>query len=287
MKLLLHAVLGLAVLGGGSALAQTSPDVPTPQSEGRQEPLPAELQDVGIVQMPGAKIPLDAAFVDDEGRPVTLGDYFHKGKPVVIDLGYYRCPMLCNLVLNGMVEGLKDMSFVPGRDFEIVVVSIDPLETPELAKAKKQNYLESYGRPGTGNGWHFLTGGEANIEKVAKAVGFRYRFDKETHQYAHGAALFVATPEGEVSRVLTGITYAGRSIRLALTEASAGKIGSPVDQVLLFCFHFDAATGKYTLAATRLMKAGGALSALVLAAFLTSFWVREHRRRKAAPEATA
>jgi protein SCO1/2 len=267
------------------AFAATVPAIP---SEGRQEPLPGELEGVGVIQMPGAKLPLDLPFVDDEGRTVRLGDYFGKGRPVLLNLGYYRCPMLCNLVLNGVVEGLKPLSFNPGAEFEIVVVSIDPNETPQLAAAKKQSYLESYERAGVGGGWHFLTGAEAPIKALADSVGFKYKYDAGSNQYAHSAAMFVVTPDGKLSRVLSGIQYNARTLRLALAEASEGKIGSPIDQVLLFCFHFDSVTGRYALAATQLMKAGGALTVVAVAAFLSLFWVREHRRRKAErPEANA
>lgn len=257
----------------------------------RMEPLPKDLEGVGIEPKLGARIPLDLDFVDDQGHAVKLGSYFTKGRPVLLDLGYYECPMLCNLVLNGMVDGIKVLPFVPGRDYEIVVVSINPSETPDLARAKKANYLRGFERPGTEDGWHFLTGRQAQIDALARAVGFGYRYVPETRQYAHGAALFMLTGEGTISQVLTGIQFDPQTLRLAIVDASAGAVGSALDQVLLFCFHYDATAGRYGWAAERLMKTGGALTVLVLGSVLLTLWNRDRRRTKAAaartPEAHA
>ncbi len=253
----------------------------------RAEPLPKELEGVGLVQRVGAQVPLDLTFTDEQGTRVRLGEFFKTGRPVILDLGYYSCPMLCTLVLNGAVAALRPLPFEPGRDYDLVMVSIDPLETPELARAKKQNYVADYGRPAAAGGWHFLVGQEPNIKRLADAVGFSYRYDPEQRQYAHTAALIILTPEGKVSRYFSGIQFEPRDLRLALAEASDGKIGSALDQVLLFCFHYDAVTGKYTLAATRLVQAGGAATVLILGATLTTWWLRERRRRRGGGEAGA
>lgn len=254
----------------------------------RAEPLPKELEGVGIVQKPGAQLPLDLPFRDENGDEAPLRRWFSSGRPVLFNLGYYSCPMLCNLVLNGLVDGIKPLSYTPGQDFDIVMVSINPNETPDLAGKKRDNYIESYGRPGTTAGWHFLTGHEEDIKKLAAAVGFGYRYVPEDHQYAHAAGIFVVTPDGKVSRLLTGIQFEPRTLRLALAEASHGKIGSALDQVLLFCFHYDANSGRYALAATRLMQAGGAATAAIVGLALATFWIKDRRRRKAdVPETTA
>jgi protein SCO1/2 len=279
---------GAAAAAGNAAHAAELPAAPANE---RMEPLPKDLEGVGIEAKLGATIPLDLDFIDDQGHAVKLGSYFTKGRPVLLDLGYYECPMLCNLVLNAMVEGIKVLPFVPGRDYEIVVVSINPSETHELARAKKASYIRSFERPGTEDGWHFLTGRQAEIDELARAVGFGYRYVAATREYAHGAALFMLTGEGTVSQVLTGIQFDPQTLRLAVVDASRGTVGSALDQVLLFCFHYDASAGRYGWAAERLMKAGGALTALVLGSVLITLWSRDRRRSKAAaarvPEAHA
>ncbi len=201
---------------------------------------------------------------DEVGRAVRLSDYFGK-RPVVLALVYYNCPMLCTQVLNGLVSSLKVMSLVPGRDFDVVAVSFDARDKPSDAAAKKNAYLTHYNRPGTDGGWHFLTGDAASIAAVAQAVGFRYRYDADRDQFAHASAITVATPEGRVSRYLYGIEYAPRDLRLALVEASAGKIGTPADQVLLYCFHYDPKTGKYGAVVLNIVRLAGAATVLALA----------------------
>jgi protein SCO1/2 len=240
----------------------------------RKEPLPKDLEGVGITEHPGAKLPLDLEFTDDNGRTVRLAQYFSGNRPVVLTLGYFRCPMLCTLVLNSLVDGLKDLPWTPGREFEIVTVSIDPTETATLARLKKQNYLTDYGRPGAANGWHFLTGREENIRKLADAVGFGYRYVPERGEYAHSAAIFVVTPDGRMAKVLYGVMYQPKTIRLALTEAGQGKVGTTTDQLLLYCFHYDAQEGRYVLAASNLMRLGGATTALVVGLWLAVSWRR-------------
>jgi protein SCO1/2 len=235
---------------------------------------------VGIDQKLGAALPLDLPFRDDQGRDVRLGDCFG-GKPVVLALVYYECPMLCTLVLNGLVSGLDVVSLTAGSDFDVVAVSIDPDETPGLAAAKKREYVARYGRAGSDRGWHFLTGSEAAIRDLAAAAGFRYRYDAATGQYAHAAGIMVATPEGKLARYFYGVEYPPRDLRLGLVEASAGRIGTVVDQLLLFCYQYDPATGTYGAAAFGLLRAGGALTVLALGAYLAAMWRREVRRARA------
>ena len=250
----------------------------------RMEPLPKELEGVGITERPGARIPLDLEFTAEDGKPVRLGTYFDGKKPVILNLGYYRCPMLCGLVLSGLLQGLKETAWTVGREFEVVTVSIDPLETPTLARLKKESYLSDYGRPGAAAGWHFLTGREANIRKLADAVGFGYRYVPEREEYAHAAALFMATPDGHLSRTLYGVQYAAGTLRMALTEAGQGKVGSVADRILLTCFHYDAAEGRYAVAAAALMRIGAGATALALGGWLLARWVRDARRANGGSE---
>lgn len=269
----LAAVLSLA-------LAAIAP--PGARAE-RAEPLPEELEGVGVSERLGQAIPLDLPFTDEDGRPVKLGNYFAAGRPVLLDLGYYRCPMLCNLVLNGFIEGLRDVDgWVPGRDFEVVVVSIDPLETPKLAKLKKQSYVREYGKPESAEGWHFLTGSAESIARLTDAVGFRYRWIEDRNDYAHAAVLTTLTPGGKVARYLYGVVFDPRTIRLSLAEAAEGRSISAMDQLLLYCFHYDPSSRSYSFAAINLMRAGGVLVLIVVGASLASLFLRESRRRRAA-----
>ncbi len=242
-----------------------------------KDQLPPQLRDVGIEQRLNQQAPLDLTFRDEAGRAVRLGDYFGK-RPVVLSLVYYDCPMLCTLVLNGLVRALRAVSFEPGRDFESVTVSFDPRETPALAAAKKQTYLERYRRAGAEGGWHFLTGGQEAVRRLTEAVGFRYTFDPQTGQFAHASAIMVLTPEGRLSRYFYGIEYSARDLRLGLVEASAGKIGSPVDQVLLYCFHYDPQTGKYGMVIMNTVRAAGLATVLALGMLLGLLFRQEKRR---------
>jgi protein SCO1/2 len=250
-----------------------------PAAAQRTEPLPKDLEGVGITEHAGARLPLDLEFKDEDGKTVNLAQYFNGDRPVILTLGYYRCPMLCTLVLNSLVDGLKDLPWTPGQEFEIVTVSIDPTETPTLAKLKKQNYLEEYGRAGAAGGWHFLTGREESIRKLADAVGFGYRYVEERGQYAHPAAIFVVTPDGRMAKYLYGVLYQPKTLRLALAEAGQGKIGTTTDQLLLYCFHYDAQEGRYVLAATNIMRFGGATTAVVVGLWLAVSWRRGARRK--------
>ena len=228
--------------------------------------LPSALKSVGIDQKLNEQLPLELEFTDEKGAKVKLGDYFGK-KPVVLSLVYYQCPMLCNQVLNGMVTAFKVMNFKAGDEFEVVTVSFDPRETAALAAAKKStyvNYLPEAKRSSADTGWHFLTGDEASIKRLTDAVGFRYQFDEATNQFAHASGIFVSTSEGKLARYFYGIEYAPRDLRLGLIEAADNKIGSRVDQLLLYCYHYDPATGKYGAAIMKVMQAAGIVTLVAM-----------------------
>jgi protein SCO1/2 len=241
---------------------------------------PPELEEVGVEEHLDAKLPLDLEFRDEAGSVVQLGDYFDGEKPVILTLNYYKCPMLCGLQLNGLLDGLTELAWTPGQEFEIVTVSINPLETPALATEKKQNYMTRYGRPSAGAGWHFLTGQEPEIRQLASTVGFNYTYDRSTGEYAHAAAAAVATPDGHIARYLYGIEYPASRLRLALLEASEGKIGGAVDQLILYCFHYDPSSRRYSPVAMNIMRVGAGATAIVVGLGLGGFYVREARRRK-------
>ena len=220
--------------------------------------LPGALQGVGIDQRLDQEVSLDLMFKDEAGRDVPLSSFFKRGKPVILAPVYYRCPMLCTQILNGLASSLKAVSLVPGKDFEIVAVSFDPKDTPETAASKKQMYMRRYGRAGTANGWHLLTGNEANIKALMDTIGYHYKYDAATDQYAHASGIMVLTPEGRLSRYFYGVEYAPVDVRLGLVEASKNKIGSAVDQILLFCYHYDPATGKYGAVVMNMVRLAGA-----------------------------
>jgi len=238
---------------------------------------PPLLRSVGIDQRLDAQLPLDLALRDETGRIVPLREYLGR-KPVILTLVYYRCPMLCTQVLNGLVASLKVLPFDVGNQFDVLTVSFDPRETPALAAAKKAATLERYPRPGAAQGWHFLTGDETSLARLTAAVGFRYAYDPALGQYAHASAIVVLTPEGRISRYFYGVEYSPRDLRLGLVEASANRIGSPIDQVLLFCYHYDPATGKYGALVMNLVRAGGAVTVLVLGTLLVLMRRRDPSR---------
>jgi protein SCO1/2 len=242
-----------------------------------EEKIDEKLEGVGIDQKLGDKLPLDAPFVDSSGNEVRLGDYFGGEKPVVLAIVYFECPMLCTMVLNGLVGSLKTMSLDAGEDFEVVVVSVDPGETPALAAEKKANYVGHYGRPETAAGWHFLTGEEPAIKTVAKAAGYRYRYDEKIDEYVHAAGIMVATPDGTLSRYFFGVEFAPRDLRLGIVEASGGKVGTIVDSIMLFCFSYDPATGKYGFVVQSAIRIGGSLTVLILALFVLRSLRRERK----------
>lgn len=236
---------------------------------------PELLKDVGIDQKLNDSIPLGLAFRDETGKMVELHQYFGRG-PVILTLVYYNCPMLCTQVLNGLNRSLKEIPMDVGKQFSVVTVSIDPTERPVLAAAKHELYTGIYGRPGAAQGWHFLTGDEANIKQLARAMGFRYAYDPDSKQFAHASAIFVLTPEGKLSRYFYGIQYPPRDLRLGLVEASEGEIGSAVDQLLLFCYHYDPQTGKYGLLISRIVRGAGALTVLVIGILIVLLYRSEH-----------
>lgn len=264
-RLLLTSILGALLLEA----QPMQPRAGTPASQ-----LPPGLRNIGIDQKLDEQVPLYLEFRDETGKDVPLATYFGR-KPVILALVYYQCPMLCTQILNGLVTSLRGMSLKSGGDFEVVAVSIDPTEGPALAAGKKQEYLRRYRK--SSEGWHFLTGSEPHIKGLAGAVGFRYAYDAKSGQYAHASAIYVLTPEGRLSRYFYGIDYAPRDLRLGLVEASRNKIGNPVDQFLLFCYHYDPATGKYGAAIINVIRLGGALTLLALAAMMAIFFRRERR----------
>lgn len=221
-----------------------------------------------IEQKLDAQLPLDLVFRDETGRQVKLGDYFHKGRPVVINLVYFTCPMLCNVVLDSLTAAIADIKMEPGKDYELVTISFDHRDTPKLAAERKEIYSRRYGRRGADEGWHFLTTDEATVRKITAALGFRYAWDPKAQQFAHGTMTAVITPEGKVSRYLFGIDNPARDLRLAIVEASNGKIGSPADQLLLLCYHYDPGTGTYAKQAMNLVRAGGVATMVALAGFI-------------------
>jgi protein SCO1/2 len=241
---------------------------------------PAALRDVGIDQRIGARLPLDARFRDEDGDLVRLGDYFGQ-QPVLLVPAYYECPMLCTLVLNGVTSALRALAFDVGADFTVVTFSFDPRETPDLARAKRDTHLRAYRRPGAEAGWHFLTGEEADIRRLTEAIGFRYAFDPAAGEYAHASGIVVATPDGTVARWFLGVEYAPRELRLGLVEASERRLGSVVDQLLLFCFRYDPHTGRYSGVAMGAVRAGGVLTLALLAGFVAVTMRRERLRRRA------
>ncbi|HYS53566.1 MAG TPA: SCO family protein [Thermoanaerobaculia bacterium] len=252
------------LLVAGAALAENSATPPK---------LPGN---VSIEQRLNAQLPLDLMFRDESGKIVRLREYFH-GKPVLLNFMYYRCPMLCSMVMEGISSTLTELKFDVGREFEVITVSIDPRDMPPEAVAKKDRYIKRYGRLGAANGWHFLTGHESSIRALTNAVGFHYAYDPEHDQFAHATMLIVATPEGRISRYLYGFEYKPRDVRLGLVEASANKIGTATDQLLLLCYHYDPATGKYSRTAMNFVRAGGIATVLGLASFIVIMIRRERR----------
>jgi len=271
------AALLLALhLAAAPALAQYG----TAPKPGRVAGTPEAMKAVEIEQRLDAQLPLDAAFRDESGREVRLQEYFAAGKPVVLAFVYYECPMLCNQVLNGLVGSLSALSFTPGKEFQVIAVSFDPKEGPELAARKKETYLRRLGRgDGPGRGWHFLTGDKASIDALTGAAGFRYAWDEQTKQFAHGSAIMVATPGGRLSHYFYGIDYSPKDLRLALVESSAGQIGSPVDRLLLYCYHYDPTTGKYGPVIMNVLRAAGVATVLGVVGLLLTL-----RRRRRDPE---
>jgi protein SCO1/2 len=246
------------------------------------EPLPERLRGIDVHEHLGDMVAKGASFVDEGGRKVTLGDFLDGEHPVILTLNYSRCPMLCSLELNGLVNAMKTVDFTAGKDFRIVTVVLDPNEKPEDARNSKTRYVRQYGRADAESGWHFLTGPDANIHAVADSVGFSYGFNEERNEYVHPAAVILLSPMGKITRYLYGIEYKPNTLRLSLAESAEGKIGTSVDKLVLYCFHYDATEGRYTPVAANIMRVGGALTVVVLGGFLTTFFVSESRKRKKA-----
>lgn len=246
----------------------------------RSETTPPELRDIGIDEKLNAPLPLDTRFVDESGKEVALRGYFHKDRPVVLQLSYFGCPMLCSLVSNGLVESLNNLTLTMGKDFEVINLSFDPNEAATLAARKKQSFLGAYNRPAGAEAWHFLTGKPGAIKAITEAVGFKYKWVENVHQFSHPAALILLTPDGKVSRYLYGVNYEAKTLRLSLVEASEGKVGSSVDKFLLTCFHYDSYAGKYTATAMGIMRVAGVLTVIVLATVITVL-VRKELKAKA------
>jgi protein SCO1/2 len=263
---LVSAVVSAQSSGGG---LQPQPGVPSSQ-------MPGALQDVGFEQRLNETLPLELMFKDEDGRDVRLGQYFNR-RPVVLAFVYYECPMLCSQVMNGVTSALSALDERVGADFEVVAVSFDPRETPMMAAAKKKSYVDRYRRDGAAHGFHFLTGSEASIKALTAAAGFKYAWDEQTQQFAHASGFVVATPAGKLSRYFFGIEYAPRDIKFALIESSAGRVGSLVDQVLLYCYHYDPKTGSYSFVAMKAVQLGGAFTLLALVGFVVVAIRRDYR----------
>jgi protein SCO1/2 len=281
----LKLLLSLAVLlsSFGAVAAQKTehynsplyaPKTYDPTQTGVSSGLPSALKKVGIEQKLNSQLPLDSEFKDENGKQVKLTDYFGTGKPVVLALVYYECPMLCNEVLNGLTGSLKGISFDAGKDFDVVAISFDARENDKegLAKNKKASYLARYGRAGAENGWHFLTGTQSEIDKVTEAVGFNYEFDEKTEQFAHAGGVMVVTPEGKLSRYLYGIDYAPKDLKFSLMDSAQNKIGNPVEQLYLYCFHYDPSTGRYGLTILSLLRLLSVATILGIGGMLFGFW---------------
>lgn len=239
--------------------------------------MPGPLRQVGYDQRIGEQVPLDLAFRDEAGRAVRLGDYFRE-KPVILVLAYYHCPMLCDLVMQGVVTTLKPLAFDAGKEFDFVVASIDPDETPAMAAEQKRDLVNRYGRAGSETGFHFLTGPQASIDALTRAVGFRYVYDPERDEYAHPAGLVILTPSGKVSRYLFGIDYPPRNVQFGLMESSEGRLGTPVDQLLLYCYHYNPAIGRYSTAVLNILRLAAGATLIGLAALVLVLRRRESRQ---------
>jgi protein SCO1 len=257
----LMAVLAFALPALGQGMTQ---GIMSPPANVR----PPGLKNVGIEQHLDEQIPPELTFRDESGKSVRLGDYFGK-KPVILNLVYYQCPMLCGEVLSGLESALRVLKFDIGKEFNVLTVSFDPHETPDMATKKKAEFLKRYGRPGAADGWHFLTGPQESIDALTKAAGFQYQYDPKTGQFAHSTAIMVLTPEGKIAQYYYGVEYAPKDLRLGLIQASENKIGTLADQVLLYCYHYDPATGKYGAIIARVLQLSGLATVLLLGLLMT------------------
>jgi len=283
--ILFSATLVLALTGGLAAQKSEHYNSPlySPKyydpTQTSSNGLPDALQKTSIEQKLGEQLPLETEFKDEDGRTVKLGEFFNKGRPVVLAFVYYECPMLCNEVLNGLTGTLKGISFDAGKEFDVVAISFDARENekPALAKNKKDAYVTRYGRPGTERGWHFLTGTQVSIEAAAKAAGFGFQWDEKSGQFAHSAGVMVATPGGKMSRYFYGIDYSPKDVKFGVIDSAENKVGTPAEKLLLYCFHYDPSTGKYGLAILRFVRVGAVLTLLGMGAMGFVFWRRNKR----------
>jgi protein SCO1/2 len=270
------SILAALALAGGALFGQKD-NLPSGQPGALPAGVkPPMLEGVGVDEHLGRDIDLNLTFIAENGYPVKLSDYFHKGRPVIVNLIYYSCPMLCNLILNGQTAVMREIPWTPGNEYEVVTISIDPQEAFNLARKKKEVYLSAFDRPAPG--WHFLSDSDGNAKKLAEQIGFHYRYDERQGQFAHAASIFILTPEGKISRYLYGVRYHARDVRFALAEASENKTTMTIEKVLLFCYHYDPSTNAYVLFAGNVMRAGGILTVLILGTFLFRMIRMEHRR---------
>lgn len=274
----------LAALLGGAPAAFAQRSAPIPAFDGQEAPKvaderPEQLRDVGIDEQLGAQLDLSIPFKDETGAERTLGSFFDGKTPVIISPVYFSCPGLCNFHLNGLTEALKEMEWSVGTKFRILAISFDSSETPELAAQKKETYMKLYDRPGTEGGWHFLTGSEDSVKRLTQAIGFKYQWSEKDEEWSHASAAIVTSPTGTLTRYLPGIMFEPKDVRLAVLEAGEGKVGTFVDQLVLYCFQYNPHQSRYTIYAFNLVKIGGAITMLLLAIWLIPFWWRHRRSR--------
>ena len=282
--------MGMVVLVGGLAMAQPPSAFQRDASQAAAQVSPDELKNVGIDQRLDQQLPLDLQFKDETGETVKLGDYFQAGRPVILNLAYYTCPMLCGEELAGLASALGVLRLTPGKEYEVVTVSFNPEETPEVAAEKKKIYVdrmnERLEKKSDGSGWHLLTGRQAEIQQLADAVGFHYKRDTRTGQFIHAAAITIATPQGRLAQYYYGVEYSPKDLRLGLIEASRNKIGNLVDQITLYCFHYDPKSGRYGAVVTNILRLSGAATVLLLGGFLIVMYRRgPHNSHKGAGRA--
>lgn len=268
----------------GADLRANESNTPWKTNPDAASQVPKALEEIGIVEHLGETLDLTTPFVDEKGNTVALSKYFLGKKPVLLSLVYYGCPGLCNFHLNGVTDALRGLDWTLGKEFEMVVISIDPSEKSDLAAAKKESHLKELKRLGSESGWHFLTGTEASIKKISQAVGFKYRWDEASKQWAHTAAMYVLSPEGKISRYLYGIQFEPKDVRLSLVEASEGKVGSVLDRLVLYCFQYDPNKKTYAFYAYNIVRGGAGIAGLLMAAFFIPTWIRERRKSKAQGE---
>lgn len=288
LKLKLLILVSFLIFGNAAVSAQKNEHYNSPLYAPRtydpkqttSSGLPTALKEVGIEQRLGEQLPLDAEFKNETGQTIKLGDYFGKDKPVILALVYYECPMLCNEVLNGLTGSLKGISFDAGKEFDVVAISFDTRENdkPGLAQNKKESYLKRYGRENTANGFHFLTGTQDQIDKVANAVGFKYQWDEKSEQFAHAGGITVVTPDGKLARYFYGIDYSPKDLKFGIMESADGKIGNPAEQLFLYCYHYDPETGSYGLAIMKVMRVAAIFTILAIGGMLFVFW--RYRKRE-------